>query len=68
MKPDRLEKIMAAGKTRYVVLQGVIGWGWLTATLVSGWSFYAKESMSTSQVVIIFFHCCPESMCFRITS
>ena len=51
---DRLAKIIALGKKRYILLHGMLGWGLLTASLVTIWSFYTKEKMTTAEVIIPF--------------
>ena len=51
---DRLEKAIALGRTRYILLHGVLVWGVLTAFLVTIWSFYAKQPIAASDIFASF--------------
>ena len=47
-------KTVDTGKTRYILLHGVLGWGLLTASLFIIWTFFTKENMTTADIVIPF--------------
>jgi hypothetical protein len=49
---DKLTKLIALGKTRYVVRYGVLGWGLGTAALFTAWTCFSKESIRTVDVVL----------------
>ncbi len=53
-KQDKLTKIIALGKTRYIVQYGVLGWGLATAALFSAWMCYSKGSVRPVDVIAPF--------------
>jgi hypothetical protein len=52
--PDRIPKIIARGKARFIFTRGVLGWGLLTASLFVGWTLLAKKSISPREVVLAY--------------
>jgi hypothetical protein len=50
----RIEAIIKQGRTKYVILNGVIGWGLLTATLFVIWTYFTKTQISPKDVIIPF--------------
>lgn len=50
----RVEATIKKGKTRYVVLNGVIGWGLLTATLFVTWKYLTNSRIDYRDIIIPF--------------
>ena len=51
---DRLAKIMAEGKWRFILVRGVLRWGLLSAVLVATLTFITKKDVSTMDLAIPF--------------
>ena len=47
-------KTVNPGKTRYILIHGVLGWGLLTASLFSIWTFFTKGNITTAEIVVAF--------------
>jgi len=50
----RIEAILKKGKARYVILNGIIGWGLFSAILFIIWTHFTKSQMTPSDIIIPF--------------
>ena len=50
----KLERILGRGKARYIVLNGVVGWGVSTAAAFSAWNWYTHGSLKPVEVAVTF--------------
>lgn len=51
---DRLAKTIAMGRTRYILLFGVLGWGLLTAALFTVWIYFRMGPLNLVKLVLPF--------------
>ena len=49
---EKLAKIIALGKKRYIVRYGVIGWGLGTAMAFTAWNYYTKHMLRPLEIII----------------
>ena len=55
MKPnDRLARIVAGGKKRFIVRYGVLGWGLPCAALFTAWTYYSETTVGVVDIVLLF--------------
>lgn len=51
---DRLAKIVNSGKLRFIIIHGALGWGVLTATVVTAFKFFTHQKTHFPEVLISF--------------
>jgi hypothetical protein len=51
---ERIKRIFASGKTRFVLISGVLRWGLMTAALVSVFQIIKYKKLDWADVVIPF--------------
>ncbi len=55
MKPnDRLARIVAGGKKRFILRYGVLGWGMPCAVLFAAWTYYSETNVGVMDIVFLF--------------
>ena len=52
--PDRIPKIIARGKTHFIVTRGMLGWGLLTGAVFVGVKYLLQRTIHPAETVLAF--------------